>query len=542
VALTPVDKLSWCDLTVAGARRSLVWLRSRNPYPSALQHDRLAEIGRLRRPSNISGAEAPNVTINVDNADGALTALLTGAQHAPLSVLAYGESAALSLFTGAIESIEGGSTVRLTAVGADLAARFPLRPASVLGAFAGDGYLPLVFGQAVTLTPVRFRPDGRQWLICDGAATRIRSVIVDGDPIGAGDFELAPEIVDGLPVTTVFIPRPPEDSISVTVDGLADPDTGVLLENPALIARYVLGLMNYPLSRAEVDAFRLATLDLRLRGVIDGTETSRREVLQQILESAQCIWSLGMPGLGRRWPPAAAAGPLAGTLTPLISIEPTYRQLPIVNRLEVRYDYDWSEQAYRRALIVEAPASIDRYGRREADQSLDLPWIGEPAAAEALALARLGYDAGPTFEVTFSADGLVFQPGDVWSIAHPLSPLSGRQLAIEAGIDVTRNNAEITVAGSAEAPATAVVVQRSNRLVEDDQQLTVTRDADDLIIVATDLAGDPLPGSTVLLAGQSVTANQQGEARFRDIQPGTYEIVITATGRDRIVSTVTVPA
>lgn len=531
---------TWAEIETAGGRWALTWLRRRDDLAVARQLPILAGVDRLRRPSSISGAETANVAITVDNGKGAANDLLTAAQGATLELYQPdGAGGRQLLFTGIVDRITGGAAATIAAVGADLAAAVPLRPASVLGEFDADERLAWVIGRAVALEPRRFSVDGRQHQIADHPIARIRAVIVDGQVVPVETYLLISEIVDGQAVATLLLSQAPARSVVVIVDGAVD-EAGEIIENPADVARWLLDRFGAPITAAEVDAYRIASLGVQLRGVVDGAAASRRELLDTVFRSAGAIWSIGMPGLARRWPPDSADGHISGTLTPLVDTSPAIEALPLLTRLPVRFDYDWSVGQYRRAFVAEAPSAIEVHGVREPDAPLDLPWLADWRTAEDIAAARLGFAARPGFSVRWQAAGINHDPGDVWALSHSASPVSGRQVLTDAALDLTGNTAELTTHAITGLGEPVEIGSRSERLAAGGRSLQVLFGDGELIITATDDAERPVPGAEIILDGRRAVADGAGRAVFRGITPGTYRGVIIAPSGARSPFTVTV--
>ena len=77
----------------------------------------LSNVGALRRPLAISGGEASNISIDIDNGDGALTSLVADWLFLPAVVYYLDGSTEKTALNGTVQSIEIAETIGITIVG-----------------------------------------------------------------------------------------------------------------------------------------------------------------------------------------------------------------------------------------------------------------------------------------------------------------------------------------------------------------------------------------------------------------------------------------
>ena len=530
--------ISWLDITLNDVRHSFTRNRISNSAISSQQYPVLLDYSPLRRPTSASGGEAANMSVNLDNTNAGLTKFyndLFGSAAEIKYINSAGDT--VTLFSGKVNRIAGSKNLSIEIIGDGLTDPVPLRRVTELTSFASTDFIPYVFGEEVRYNPIRFSSDGREWLL-GTYITRVRKVEVNGATVDSGSYELTNRQDNlGKPIATLLLASPAEDDqIAVTVDGDVDPLDSSLIENPAVITWFLqTKIGSSSLSRSSIDPLRIATNDLPLRGLINGSQSTQRSQIDEILSSAGCIWSAGAPGFGRIWPIDLPSDEfIAGTLTRKIDSDPDLEYLEPVNVVNVLYGYDWYEEDFTKALILESQESIRRYGRKI--ETLELKWVGSDRVAEKVARRYIAYHCRAKYEIKWrynAKDALDRPPLLAWQINHANIPVTGLALSINSETDPGRLITTITAECATGPNYNYDVIHRSQLLgkivVQD--KLLLGEDQFGIRLGETkDGEFVPLKGAKVTLGGIVSLTNSDGVAFFTGIPEGTYRLTIEAEG------------
>ena len=108
--------IAWLELS--SPNRAFYSLAEQSSMPD-LRFNRLVSFSALRRPLETGGgAESANISVEIDNGDGSMTAELLGELLKPATVK-YVDSAGSvrTLFSGTVQRITMGASVQLDVVG-----------------------------------------------------------------------------------------------------------------------------------------------------------------------------------------------------------------------------------------------------------------------------------------------------------------------------------------------------------------------------------------------------------------------------------------
>ncbi len=109
----------------------------------------------------------------------------------------------------------------------------------------------------------------------------------------------------------------------------------------------------------------------------------------------------------------------------------------LVNRIELKYNYDPAGDSYPQACVVEDAVSQSLFGKREAPEAFEFQWVRSADTARDLADFYLADQAYPSTFLTVEVflDNMELERGDVVSFTHPLNNM---QSVIARVADVER--------------------------------------------------------------------------------------------------------
>ena len=317
------------------------------------------------------------------------------------------------------------------------------------------------------------------------------------------------------------------------------------LTNPAKLARYLLGeLTDADYSSADFDRFRRETSEIKLRGVITGELTSAQDLLTAIAKSCGARFSAGAASLFRRWPPSRGLNDfIAIRLTERLGYDVVSQPLAQFSELTVNYAYDWSLNAYTKAITLAAPNAKKKIG--VVTETLDLPFIGDDAVAEQIGRARLSYYAAGVYQVTWTAvnsRATRVLPGHWAEVDHPHSALTGIWPLVECNVDPLTSEIDFTVEGYVNSLETVTVVRRSLRQSVTSRAVQIKRQAGAASIQINDPeTGQPLAGAQVVVDGRVFITDATGLVTVSGVTSGqTLEITVTPIGGEPFTVTQTV--
>lgn len=203
----------------------------------------------------------------------------------------------------------------------------------------------------------------------------------------------------------------------------------------------------------------------------------------------------------------------------------------ICTAISARYAYDWASGEYKKALLLEAPELIERYGR--ITRTLELKWLRSSRQAYQMGVRLLGYLSRPRWAISFTdgVDSASIPPG-VWvTVAHPHVPVSGRMLTLNGELDPSAASVRITVeaiAGDASEIALAKLSEAYATQLPDGTSVTYAAGFAAFTIVNED--GKPIVGAKVTLDGDlTLSTDSFGKVSFQTAR-GVHHLKIMATG------------
>lgn len=404
----------------------------------------LQSVGTLHRPLSVPGmssGENANFSVSLDNASGVVTSLW--AADPPLRTPARLMCPDGVLFSGVVTNMTLSSEASITIEGGllhPLTDKVPLRTSAVWGSYKDLEALPYVYGR-VTLSPIQYDQEGYFWLLADHAIRSVVKVTRDDAPIKDWQMTNMLDSVGHLvSILELATPLAAGERLAVTVMGKMHPSDGRVLTEPAdVLWDFLSNVCGLPLSKSDMDSFRVEAQAIALHGMIKNTDLTIRGQIDEIIQSCGGAWSAGMKSFATLYPAKDTGDqPSIGVYAPLTMKDLTAdaNHENIVTVLRVLYDWDHSEDRFRRALQLEAPESVARYGIRIAEW--EAPWLSSPRLAAELGERILTWSASPRWEVSWTTEMKNLSPGDWVEINHPQSPVSGRHRLVLADLDTSK--------------------------------------------------------------------------------------------------------
>ncbi len=406
----------------------------------------------------------------------------------------------------------------------------PLRTTAVWPKFAKPEPLPVVYGRC-TVPTIQFDQTRKLWLATDHAIAGVDAVYRDGKPDKGYAWR---NTVDptGRAVALVELAEPLSANATLTasVRGKTHPISGALLENPADVLQDILRLAGYSISDLGMGYFRALCGELRVAGVLSSGLTLRAQ-LAELAESAGMLWSLAMPGFGRRWPleTRPEGEPIYARFAErdLIDVKADCRHERIHTGVRVEYDWDWAKNSARQSVTLEADTAA-LYGVRET--TLAAKWLTDAAAALARGTEWLRARARPRWSLSFetSLEPSV-APGGWFEASHPLLPTNGELLALETEWDWVNQRQRLSAERSV-GPVPAVrIVGVGGLFAQPESGLRVTYAAGVATLVIADPNDAPIRDAVVTFDSQKGRTDRTGTVRFKTSR-GAHQVTVEAFG------------
>lgn len=401
----------------------------------------------------------------------------------------------------------------------------------------------------LSLTPIQYDTSRHFFFLFDHHTTRITSVTRGGD--NYQNYELHNQADDSnktISLIEIGEELSDDETLTVTLQGSSDPDSGELITNPAWVLYDLLtNVSGYSVERSRFLAFaeECADQSITIAGLIDNHQPTLRATIAEIMQSIGAMWMINGERIARLFPEPQpfnsnevvyayfqSALTAQGVLDSS-DYQSDYDEAGIITELQVDYGYDWADGGYQQSVTLRADnATVELYGRRA--EQIDARWLTSPAAADAMGERVLQWQAMPRWNVNFRAvhGGVVpirkIPDGGKISISGVVRcPLDGSYIVQSKRVSQSSDNVLLSVEGVVGLQPGVSVIQRSVRSGVSSQEFHIDREGDTAIIRTN-------PGATVSLNGRVVIADSNGQAFFTDTPPGTYELRITLVGYEEI--------
>lgn len=214
-----------------------------------------------------------------------------------------------------------------------------------------------------------------------------------------------------------------------------------------------------------------------------------------------------------------------------VSSSANYQHIKTVVR--VLFDYDYAAGDYRKAVTVKSDTAIRIYDRIETE--IRAEWISDTTDGIDLAFRLLNYYARIKWDIQFTSD-LTFSnvtAGTYIHIEHPLLPVVGRVMVMEADMDIDSGEIKFVCEKLVDTPVVPEVeVLASKYRPKPPDQLQVSYANGTLTLIVTDNNKMPMAGAVVTLdATTSKLTTGTGSVSFVT-KRGIHLIHIEATGFD----------
>lgn len=406
----------------------------------------------------------------------------------------------------------------------------PLRTTAAWPAFAKPEPLSVVYGRC-TVPVIQYDQTRKFWLVADHPIQGVDSVYRDGKPEKTYAWRNGTDPT-GHPVALVELGQPlaASGTLTAAIRGKTHPNSGILLENPADILLDILRLAGRAVADADLADFRAACADLAVAGMLTPGLTARAQIAE-LAASVGMLWSPALAGLARRWPVDARADgePLhaAFAADEVADVKADCRREALYTGLRVEFDWDWTANTARRSVVLRA-ATADRYGHRET--ALQAKWLTGAAQATARGIAWLHAHARPRWTISFEADlDPAVPPGGWFSLSHPLLPVAGECLALNAERDWSNQRQRIHAERSAGPVPAVSVVGFGGLFAQPDSDLRITYANGIATLVIVDPAGAPIKDAVVTFDSQTAKTDRSGTVRFKT-ERGAHRVTIEAAG------------
>lgn len=416
----------------------------------------------------------------------------------------------------------------------------PLRSSAAWPLFAKPEPLPVVYGRC-TVPAIQFDSTRKFWLVADHAIGGVDTCYRSGKVESTFAWRNSVDST-GHPVALIELRDALASTETLTADirGKIDPNSGVLLENPADIFRDILAIAGQDVARADLADFRAACAGVVVAGRLT-SELSARAQIAEMVDSVGMLWSLAMPGLARRWPVEgrAAGEPLYAVFAAdeIENPRADCDQSALYTRLIVEFDWDWDKNSARQAVTLQAD-TLALYGDRST--TLQAKWISSAARAIERGTAWLQARGRPRWSIEFETDlEPPVVPGGWFAVSHPLLPGAGDLLAIDVQRDWSRQRQRIAAERAVGPVPTISVGAVGGLFAELTSTLRVTYADGIATLVAVDADGAPIRDAVVTFDDQTAKTDRTGTVRFKT-QRGTHHVRIEAADYDPVEVDITV--
>lgn len=408
-----------------------------------------------------------------------------------------------------------------------LSAELPLRSSAVWDAYSAAQIIPHRYGETGGAL-IAYNPARTQFVWADHAVMAIDSVQVAGQDVSNWVWRNTTDS-GGHAVALVEFDQPMDAGAAITARGRGKrhPSNGVLMDSPATVVWDVLSsIAGRAIAESEFAVFaaECAEAGLTVGGTLNQTG-SVRSVALAICADVGALFAPDMPGWARLWP--GASTPFARELINYRHPLSARCELSgLLNDITLRYAI---EDAQPRATVrLDAPASVERFGRRSLER--DAPWIASGRVAVAVATRLLQQWARPVWAVSITQIERHIEVGDAVAISHGVLPVSGSHRALSREFDISADNSAITCSVPVgDAPSVRLLQQSSLSAPEQYAGVAINSSGDRRVITVTDATGRPAAGAAVTLDGEITrTADASGRVEFPAsvMRPGVHVLTV----------------
>ncbi len=386
--------------------------------------------------------------------------------------------------------------------------RLPLRTTAVWALYREAEIIPHRYGRTSGRL-LQYDDTRRRFVWADHPVASVEEVYVDGQTIGGWEFRAQPDST-GRPIAFVEFASEVEEGVELVAQGQGKrhPRTGVLLDNPGLIAWDILANIagrDVPESRLLSFAAEATALGIVCAGSLRD-ELTVQGAVRDLASSVGAVFAATSPGLLHLWP-GVDPGPATASLD-RGDVASVARLSQLANDITFRFDFRGAEP--QRALRLDAPAAVADRGRRV--REIDLRWVASPRVALSVGTRLLQHAARPEWQISGSVRGDL-AVGDVVELDHPGLPVSGwhRVLERERSIDSAETRVGLRVPAGP-VPSVRIVSQGERASTLAYAGAAVATQGDQRVITLREESGAPIVGASVTLNG-AITRTTDGSGR-----------------------------
>jgi len=339
----------------------------------------------------------------------------------------------------------------------------PIRNTSVWPQYSEIATLQVPYGLGVTVKPVQYDQQGREWHVADCLIGGLVSVKVDGVFYNAGEFLHTVDLVGHQ----IALYKTPESltgrDIQITVNGKIHPITGVVMTNPGVVM-WDIANFTKPIALSTFDTLRLECQrnNIIISGNIGDHTRTTRDYLDEIGDSIGAVVSAGMPAFARLFPVDSIEDyePIYGEFNGdnIDFINPTAQIEDIKTVARILYDYNHATGEPQKVIQLEA-TELKKDNNYETE--ISMPWVAQNSVAVSVGTRILKWKAQKKWRVPFTSSKVV-PAGCYANFSHPLLPgLDGTYMMISAPKDPRGGAVDYMTAMPVQGDPTITMTQTS---------------------------------------------------------------------------------
>lgn len=406
----------------------------------------------------------------------------------------------------------------------------PLRQSTVWAGFREARTIPLRYGETLGAC-LQVDDTRRLWCWADHPVVAIDAVRVADTDVGNWVWRNALDST-GRVVALVEFDAPVDEGVTVSATGRGKPHptTGALMDSAADVVWDLLAnVAGLSVDAGDFGAFRSATSTLPIGGSFV-SPLSVRDAVRQVCRSIGAVFS--SPSRCVLFPAVTtdAARFTVAARHVLSKVDTALDSIVTTLRVEFALEDDTPTQAVE----LSALDAVREFGERPSD--LVLRFVAEPRVAVSVGTRLLQMWARPNWTITASGLERVLRVGDVVTLSHPDSPVSGDHPVIAREVDLEAVRSSVTVRAPVGAvPSISLVRQSSRSGPLEYPSVAVQSAGTDRVITLKEADGTPIAGAQVTIDGRVVRQSDSlGRVTIPGylLPPGEHEFVIkTQDGR-----------
>ena len=371
----------------------------------------------------------------------------------------------------------------------------PLRLTSVWGAFAGVEPIPWRYG-SIAGRLLQHNARKTLWVWADHPCQGIDEVLIGGQPASGWRWYNGVDIT-GRAVCFVEFSDPAEDQPIARGRGRMS-EGGELMINPGEvildIRRNIAGQDVADMQEFIADT---AAADIEIGGSVRDDRQSLQGLISDIINSVDAVWSASMDGFARLRTGLPSSGftldeAKGGSADASASID------SVTNVLDIAFADD--DDGATQSLIMEAPRSIDDFGRRA--ESVRLPWVQQPRLAESSGRQMLQRSARPLWNIELADADDVPDIGTTATVNRTGLPFTGQAIITAVDTDQLTGRASASLQQQPSGDERVDLVRTGSQFgIQAAANAAITTQGDQRLITILDTNNQPVSSAAVTLNG-----------------------------------------